>query len=173
MSGAVSEDKIEREGVVITSDEEVKRFLKEGEKLLDDGEIVQACEKIYKAAEDAVKLLAEAHVPDISREAKRRGRWTVSLLDKAVRNLEIELGEDVGRGWAEAWILHVEGFHEIPPSPAGTFSCLKNFNPFLFASSLITFVIISLYAQPPEKPMFLTLNSSQASIAISQSPFVK
>ena len=112
MSEAVSEDKIEREGVIITSDEEVKRFLKEGEKLLDDGEIVQACEKIYKAAEDAVKLLAEAHVPDISREAKRRGRWTVSLLDKAVRNLEIELGEDVGRGWAEAWILHVEGFHE-------------------------------------------------------------
>jgi len=37
MSGAVSEDKIERKGVVITSDEEVKRFLKEGEKLLDNG----------------------------------------------------------------------------------------------------------------------------------------
>ena len=112
MSEVVSEDKVEIERLVITSDEEVKRFLKEGEQLLDNGEIVQACEKIYKAAEDAVKLLAKAHVPDVQREVKSRGRRTVSLLDKAGRNLEIKFGEDVGRGWAEAWILHVEGFHE-------------------------------------------------------------
>jgi len=54
--------------------------------LLKKGEVFQACEPIYKAV--------------------------ASLLREAVRRIENTLGEDVGRGWAEAWILHVEGFHE-------------------------------------------------------------
>lgn len=49
MSEAVSRGKVEIEGLVITSDEEIKRFLNEGEKLLEKGELVQACEKMLKA----------------------------------------------------------------------------------------------------------------------------
>lgn len=112
MSEAVPAGKAVIEKLVVSSGEEVKRFLEEGEELLKKGEVVQACEPIYKAAEDAVKILAKTHAPDIYGEAESRGRWTLSLLDKAVRNLERKLDEDVGRGWAEAWILHVEGFHE-------------------------------------------------------------
>lgn len=110
MDEAVSERKVEE--VVILSVGAVKRFLEEGERLLENGEVVQACEPIYKAAEDAVKVLVKVHAQDIQKEVERKGRWTVSLLDKAVRNLEMKLGEDVSHGWAEAWILHVEGFHE-------------------------------------------------------------
>jgi len=64
----------------------------------------QASEKIYKAAENTVKILAKTHTPDIYHEAETRGRWTVSLLDKAVRAMESILGEDagVGRGWDAA-----------------------------------------------------------------------
>ncbi len=47
MSEAISQSRIE--GLVITSGEEVKRFLNEGEKLLEKGELVQACEKMLKA----------------------------------------------------------------------------------------------------------------------------
>ena len=47
--------------------------------------MVQASEKIYKAAKDTVKILAKTHTPDIYREAATRGRWTASLLDKVVR----------------------------------------------------------------------------------------
>jgi hypothetical protein len=110
MSGAVSRDKAER--LVSLAVVEARGFLKEGEELLKKGDIVQASEKIYKAAENAVKILAKTHIPDIYGEAESRGRWTVSLLDKAVRSLERKLGEDVGRGWDAAWVLHVEGFHE-------------------------------------------------------------
>ncbi|HJH27624.1 MAG TPA: hypothetical protein C5S37_12880 [Methanophagales archaeon] len=112
MSESVSAGKVEIEGLVTSSAEEVKGFLKEGEELLKKGEVVQASETIYKAAEDTVKILAKTHAPDIYGEAESRGRWTASLLDKAVRSLERKLGEDVGRGWDAAWVLHVEGFHE-------------------------------------------------------------
>jgi hypothetical protein len=100
MDEAVSEGKVEE--VVILSVGAVKRFLEEGERLLENGEVVQACEKIYKAAEDAIKVLVKVHAQDIQKEVERKGRWTVSLLDKAVRNLEIKFGEDVSHGWAEA-----------------------------------------------------------------------
>ena len=75
---------------------------------------MQACEKIYKAAEDAVKILAKEYAPQVYDEAEHNGRWLASLLREAVRRIEIEgrLGEDVSRGWYAAWFLHVEGFHE-------------------------------------------------------------
>jgi len=47
MSEAISQSRIVE--LVITSGEEVKRFLNEGEKLLEKGELVQACEKMLKA----------------------------------------------------------------------------------------------------------------------------
>ncbi len=46
---------------------------------------------------------------DEVREALEKGRWTVSLLDKAARRL----GDEVWRAWTEAYFLHVNGFHEV------------------------------------------------------------
>ena len=112
MSEAVSQGNVEIEGLVITSGEEVKRFLNEGEKLLEQGELVQACEEIYKAAEDTVRILAKEYAPEVYQKAEHNGRWLASLLREAVRRMESRLGEDVGRGWDAAWVLHVEGFHE-------------------------------------------------------------
>ena len=88
------------------------KFLREGEELLGREDAIQASEKLYKAAEEAVKSLAEVYASDIYKEAKSKGRWTVRLLEKAIDTLAGELGEEIERYWEAAWFLHVEGFHE-------------------------------------------------------------
>jgi len=88
------------------------KFLSEGEGLLEGEDAIQASEKLYKAAEEAVKSLAEVYASDIYEEAKSKGRWTVRLLEKAIDTLAGELGEEIERYWEAAWFLHVEGFHE-------------------------------------------------------------
>ncbi|MDJ0269470.1 MAG: PaREP1 family protein [Aigarchaeota archaeon] len=45
-------------------------------------------------------------------KARQRGRWTVTELEKAVREISKTLGEDFRRWWDTAWALHVWGFHE-------------------------------------------------------------
>jgi hypothetical protein len=88
MDEIVPESRVE--GIVITSVEDVKKFLEEGKELLEKGEVVQSCEKIYKAAEDAMKILAKEHAPDVYEEAGD-GRWLASLLKKVVRAIESRL----------------------------------------------------------------------------------
>ena len=81
----------------------------EGLGFVEKDNVVQACEKLYKAVEEGLKALAIARNLDEAKEAMEKGRWTVSLLDKAARRL----GDAVERAWAEAYFLHVNGFHEI------------------------------------------------------------
>ncbi|GAB6943358.1 PaREP1 family protein [Vulcanisaeta sp. JCM 14467] len=81
----------------------------EGLGFAEKGNVVQACEKLYKAVEEGLKALAIARNLDEARTAMEKGRWTVSLLDKAARRL----GDAVERAWAEAYFLHVNGFHEV------------------------------------------------------------
>ncbi|ADN50768.1 PaREP1 family protein [Vulcanisaeta distributa] len=81
----------------------------EGLSFVDKGDVVQASERLYKAVEGSVKALAIARGLDEAREALSKGRWTVSLLDKAARRL----GDKVWRAWTEAYFLHVNGFHEV------------------------------------------------------------
>jgi len=89
-----------------------KKFLAEGRELIDR-DPVPASEKLYKAAEDAVKALAIAlELPEAS-IASESGRWRTTLLDNAVRGIAKKLGiEDFRRWWSSAYHLHVEGFHE-------------------------------------------------------------
>jgi len=70
-----------------------------GLEFLDRGDLVQACEKIYKAVEEGVKTLALANSLPEASEAVRRGRWTVALLDKAAA----KLGDDVYVAWDAAF----------------------------------------------------------------------
>lgn len=84
-----------------------EKFLAEGKELVDP---VQAAEKLYKAAEEAVKAVSLS-----LREAERAeeaGRWTAALLFEAADSLSERLGEEFRLWWEAAWFLHVEGFHE-------------------------------------------------------------
>ncbi|MHC1577267.1 MAG: PaREP1 family protein, partial [Candidatus Methanospirareceae archaeon] len=50
-----------------------------------------------------------------SKEARRKGRWTATLLFRAVRRLSERVERvnlEILNWWAQAWFLHVEGFHE-------------------------------------------------------------
>ncbi len=89
-----------------------RRYLREGGELVNRDPI-QASEKLYKAAEECVKALAiYLNLGDIMREVERRGRWTVTELEKAVEAISDRLGRWFEEAWDRAWALHVWGFHE-------------------------------------------------------------
>ena len=88
------------------------RYLSEGRALVDK-DPVQASEKLYKAAEEAVKALVIFYdLQDVLAGVEEKGRWTVSYLEKAVEAISEKLGGWFGEAWDRAWALHVWGFHE-------------------------------------------------------------
>ena len=88
------------------------RYLEEGRNLADK-DPVQASEKLYKAAEEAVKTLAIALGLDEARKAVEQNRWSSTLLFDAIDTVAIKLNiKELPLWWKAAWVLHVEGFHE-------------------------------------------------------------
>ncbi|MGC8570467.1 MAG: PaREP1 family protein [Caldivirga sp.] len=88
------------------------KYLNEGRVLIDK-DPVQASEKLYKAAEEAVKALAQYYgLREILNEVNEKGRWTVTELEKAMVEISKRLGDWFGEAWDRAWALHVWGFHE-------------------------------------------------------------
>jgi hypothetical protein len=88
-----------------------ERFLAEGRELIDENP-VQASEKLYKAAEEAVKVLAIALKLPEADEAKRDG-WTAGLLESAMISVMKRLGvNELYHWWDSAYKLHVDGFYE-------------------------------------------------------------
>ena len=74
---------------------------------------VQASEKLYKAAEEAVKALAIRYgLRGVLDRVRARGRWTVTDLSKAATGLAERVGSWLLDAWDHAWTLHVRGFHE-------------------------------------------------------------
>ena len=96
----------------MSSLEFIRKLVQEAKVYLDKGDAVQASEKLYKAAEETVKLLAKVRSISEYEEACRRGRWTATLLFNAVERLSKEVDPKVRDWWTHAWFLHVEGFHE-------------------------------------------------------------
>jgi hypothetical protein len=90
----------------------IEKLFGEASTYMEKGDAVQSSEKLYKAAEESVKALAERFNLEEVKAAEERGRWTVTLLEKAVGKLVGKLGMDVEVAWAEAHYLHVWGFHE-------------------------------------------------------------
>jgi hypothetical protein len=89
-----------------------EKFLSEGRELIDK-DPVQASEKLYKAAEEAVKIIAIALKLPEADEAAKRGRWTTGLLEDAVMNImRILKVDELYHWWDSAYKLHVDGFHE-------------------------------------------------------------
>ena len=90
----------------------IKNLFAEAEEYLAKGDAIQSSEKIYKAAEECIKALSERfNLPEV-KEAEEKGKWTITLLEKAVRKLSDKISIDVQIGWDAANHLHVFGFHE-------------------------------------------------------------
>jgi hypothetical protein len=79
--------KDQREECKVAEGVEAERCLDEGKKYVEQGDLVQASEKFYKAAEEAVKVLARRFALPEHEEAESRGRRTAALLFSAVRRL--------------------------------------------------------------------------------------
>ena len=94
------------------SREDVKKLPDDADKLLKDGDVIQSSEKFYKVAEEIIKTLAKEHAPEIYAQACEVGRWTVTLIEKAVRVLRKKFGDIIKVAWSDAWVLHTKGFHE-------------------------------------------------------------
>jgi sulfatase maturation enzyme AslB (radical SAM superfamily) len=88
------------------------KYFEEGKNLVDK-DSVQASEKLYKAAEEIVKMLTMYfNLSDVLENVKKRGRWTVAELERAVEAISERFGEWFISLWDIAWALHVWGFHE-------------------------------------------------------------
>jgi hypothetical protein len=102
------------------------RYLEEGRNLIDR-DPVQASEKLYNAAEEAVKALAAYFdLKDILEDVERSGRWSVEKLEKAVLRISEKVGEWFRSSWDAAWALHVWGFHEAKFDPEDVRTRLSN-----------------------------------------------
>jgi len=76
---------------------------------------VQASEKLYRAAEKAVKALAHhfglSDILDLEK-VEKRGRWTVAELEKAASEASQKLGSWFSTAWDRANYLRAWGFQE-------------------------------------------------------------
>jgi hypothetical protein len=110
--------------VVLKRIESIRRLLDEAEGYLEKGDAVQSSEKLYKAAEECIKILSERlSLPEV-KDAEERGRWTVTLLERAVRKLTGKMGVDVQLGWDATNHLHVWGV----PAAIGDLESQEQFN---------------------------------------------
>lgn len=91
----------------------IERLFGEAASYLEKGDSVQSSEKLYKSAEECIKALAEHFSLEEVKDAEERGRWTLTLLEKAVGKLVNKLSADVEFGWDAANYLHIWGFHEV------------------------------------------------------------
>lgn len=91
----------------------IKRFIEEAEELLAKGDTIQSSEKLYKAVEDGIKLLAKKYNLEEAKIAEQRRRWYTNLLDRAVKALSARVSKDIDEIWNYVYYtLHVNGFHE-------------------------------------------------------------
>jgi len=92
--------------------EELKKRFKEALEFIERKDAVQAAEKLYKVAENAVKILAELNRLPEYEIAKKEGTWWTKLLDRAAERLRDIYGEEMLDAWRTAYRLHQMGFHE-------------------------------------------------------------
>ena len=85
-------------------------LLNEADELLEKGGVVQASEKYYKAAEEAIKLLVKTlNLTNILEKVAKQKVWDSRLLFDAARMIS----QEIYNIWKNAWYLHVYGFHEM------------------------------------------------------------
>ena len=88
----------------------ILKWIKEADELLEKGDVVQASEKYYKAAEEAIKLLVKTlNLTNILEKVAKQKVWDSRLLFDAARMIS----QEIYNIWKNAWYLHVYGFHEM------------------------------------------------------------
>ena len=92
--------------------EELRERFEEALEFIDKGDAVQAAEKLYKVAENAIKILSEVNKLPEHETAKKEGTWWTKLLNKAARRLRDIYGEELLEAWTTAYKFHQMGFHE-------------------------------------------------------------
>jgi len=92
--------------------EELRKRFRDAMEHLKKGDPVQAAEKLYKVAENAIKILSEVNkIPEYER-AKQESTWWTKLLDKAAKRLRDIYGEELLDAWTTAYKFHQKGSHE-------------------------------------------------------------
>ncbi len=98
---------------IVTRLEIAKHMLKRAREELDRGDAVQASEKLYKAVEECIKVLACIENLEECKKAREEGVWWTKLLSKAARKLSRALGNElILEAWSQGYDLHIHGFHE-------------------------------------------------------------
>ncbi len=81
-------------------------YLEEADELLEKGDVVQASEKYYKAAEESIEILSKV----LSLEVENANDWSGRLLDECVFSLSSILGKWVIESWGSAIALLTVNF---------------------------------------------------------------
>ena len=91
--------------IVMSISTSAEIYYEEAEEFLSKGDLVQACEKYYKAAKEAINLLViENNLKEIINEAEEHG-WDSKTLNDAVTELSYKLGDNIIDMWASAVTL--------------------------------------------------------------------
>ncbi|MFP3234143.1 MAG: PaREP1 family protein [Sulfolobaceae archaeon] len=82
-------------------------LIKEADELLEKGDTVQASEKYYKAAEEAIKLITKTlNIQDVLQKVKEEGYWNLGILHDAVVEISQRLNNDrIIELWKSAVII--------------------------------------------------------------------
>jgi len=101
---------LDPEIAVETRLELAEKYLAEGKELVDRDH-VEASERLYRVAGECMKALVIHHyLEDILGGVEEMGRWIVTDLEKAVKEISKMVSEDFLVSWGEADHLHVWGF---------------------------------------------------------------
>jgi len=74
----------------------VKKFLVKGRELIDK-DLVQVSKKLYKDAEEVVKILVITLNLEETRKVIKKNRWGAEPFSDTVDTISIKLGEDIHR----------------------------------------------------------------------------
>ncbi|AOL16628.1 hypothetical protein BFU36_07860 [Sulfolobus sp. A20] len=82
-------------------------LIEEADRLLEKGDVVQASEKYYKAAEEAIKLLVKTlNLKDVMEKVKEEGYWSLGVLHDAVIEIAKRLhDEEIIDLWKSAIVI--------------------------------------------------------------------
>ena len=95
-----------------------EHMLSRGREELRRGDAAQASEKLYRAVEECIKVLACLEGLEECRRAREEGGWWSRLLARAASRLARRLREPVIlEAWEAGFDLHVHGFHEHALDP--------------------------------------------------------
>ncbi len=88
---------------------DLEKLVKEAEVLLKQDDSLQASEKLYKVAEECIKILAIKN----KMAAPNKRKWNTQELNNFAKMLKLGYGEKVYINWKTALEgLHRDGFHE-------------------------------------------------------------